>query len=82
MSPQMVEAIRKEAFVQGFLRAHARSCGLVLSDFTDEQLLSMLPAADEFYAAYRAERGPAPSEAPTETEYDAREGRLAKRGQY
>lgn len=52
----MIEALRKEAFVQGFLRAHARSCGLKLADFTDEQLLAMLPAADEFYAAYRAER--------------------------
>lgn len=52
----MIEAIRKEAFVHGFLRSHARSCGLKLSDFTDEQLLSMLPNAEEFYAAYRAER--------------------------
>lgn len=52
----MVEAIRKEAFVQGFLRAHARSCGLKVSDFTDEQLLSMLPTADEHYTAYRADR--------------------------
>jgi len=52
----MVEAIRKEAFVQGFLRAHARSCGLKISDFTDEQLLSMLPSADQSYEFYRAER--------------------------
>lgn len=57
MNSKMIGAIRKEAFVQGFLRAHARSCGLVLSDFTDEQVLAMLPAADEAYAAYRAERG-------------------------
>jgi hypothetical protein len=53
----MIGAIRKEAFVQGFLRAHARSCGLTLADFTEEQVLSMLPDADKFYAAYRAERG-------------------------
>lgn len=56
VNDKMIEAIRKEAFVQGFLRAHARSCGLLLSDFTDEQLLSMLPAADESFAAYRKER--------------------------
>jgi hypothetical protein len=56
MNAKMIGAIRKEAFVQGFMRAHARSCGLKLSDFTDEQILSMLPAADEAYATYRAER--------------------------
>ena len=56
VSPQMVEAIRKEAFVQGFLRAWARSFGIALSEFTDEQVLAELPEADKFYAAYRAER--------------------------
>jgi hypothetical protein len=58
VSPQMVEAIRKEAFVQGFLRALAVSRGAKVADFTDEQLLSLLPCADEFYVEYRAERAP------------------------
>ena len=57
MNEKMIGAIRKEAFVQGFLRAHAMSCGLTLSDFTEEQLLAMLPTANEAYVKYRAERG-------------------------
>ena len=42
----------------GFLRAYAMARARALSDFTDEQVLLMLPAADEHYAAYRAERAP------------------------
>lgn len=53
----MIEAVRKEAFVQGFMRAHAKSLGREMSEFTDEQLLAMLPEADRAFAAYRAERG-------------------------
>jgi len=61
MSPQMVEAIRHEAFVQGFLRGYAIACGVPFSSFTDEQLLAMLPSIDTVYVTYRAERTGAPS---------------------
>jgi hypothetical protein len=53
----MVEAVRKEAFVQGWLRAYATSCRVELRELGDEKILSLLPIADVAYVAYRAERG-------------------------
>lgn len=52
----MVEAIRKESFVQGFIRAFAKSRGIRVCDFSDDQLFAMLKVADDSYAAFRAER--------------------------
>ena len=52
----MIAAIRKEAFVQGWIRSRANSMGQELSDFDDAEILEWLPFADEAYAKYRAER--------------------------
>lgn len=56
MSPQMISAIRKEAFVQGWIRSRAAVLGRALSEVDDETILSWLPAADEAHALYRSER--------------------------
>lgn len=58
MSPQMVEAVRKEAFMQGYV---ACVQGLALekgTPLTDEQLLDLLPKIDAIYAAWRKSRSP------------------------
>lgn len=56
MSPQMIEAVRREAFVQGYLRGVAEAEDRRLSDFSDVELLTLTAPADRAYEAYRAER--------------------------
>lgn len=48
----LVGAVRKEAFVQGFLRGRFGE----LRNQSDETLLAALPEADAAFAAYRKER--------------------------
>ena len=57
MSPEMKRAMRKEAFVQGWIRSKARSLGRALVDVPDAEILSWLPEADEAFAAFERERG-------------------------
>jgi hypothetical protein len=54
MSPRkpLIGAVRKEAFVQGYLRGRFGA----LSVRTDEELLAVLPEADRAFDAYRKER--------------------------
>lgn len=58
MAP-MREAARKEAFVQGYMRARADAVGQPIADVDDRVLLGRMPEADTAYAVLRAQRGPA-----------------------
>ena len=53
MNEKMIDAIRKEAFAQGFIRGRTHTCQ---SRLTDAEVLEMLPGIDEEYAKYRKER--------------------------
>ena len=54
MNKALIGAIRKEAFVQGYIKSREDMCQ---SRLTDAEALELLPAADEAYARYRKERG-------------------------
>jgi len=57
MSHEMIEAIRKEAFVQGWMKANCTHCGFsTVGDAPDHELLRMLPIADKAYADWRKTR--------------------------
>jgi len=59
MSAEMIESIRNEAFVQGWIKANCTIRGFsTVGDVPDHELLRMLPIADKAYTAWRKTRTP------------------------
>lgn len=57
MNEKMVEAIRREAFTQGYMRGRFVERGRTLSEAPDAEVLLLLHSVDDAYTTYRAERG-------------------------
>lgn len=57
MNEVLKNAMRKEAFVQGYMRGKAKEIGVLLRNVEDYVLLSWLPDADKAFEEYQAERG-------------------------